>query len=275
MAGSQHGDPVRVLLHHWQCCVAGNLHARSSRTGKRRLYANLLSGLGLNAESCCRDRHGCIIASLLEYGCELLFASLEPPQSLTAGLCTGIRQWITVMASKHGGRGNRADWGNSLSTQIRKLDLGHLLISGKSRNRFPQLHPRQYVRDGLDWFRQHTSRRIHGTHPLHTYVLFYLGNLPHAHTVPRLLQRTNRYFSLSVPDIALADLKPRGSHHCLDNDGLIRLLRTPDVARTNRLPSRFRIDSRYHLRPGLLDPFPVIHALRSPYTLLRPQCRES
>ena len=79
MAGSQHGDPHRVLLHHCQCSAAGDIYARPGGAGKRHSLRKIQMDHVLEAEPGSRVRHGCIIASLSGCGCErtLGIANLE------------------------------------------------------------------------------------------------------------------------------------------------------------------------------------------------------
>lgn len=113
---------------------------------------------------------------------------------LTISLRSGIQPWTMSMASKHVGPANPADlvsfsseWCRLAEAKVTKLPS---LTMAQPRDRLVELHTRQPLRDGRYGARIKSKGGIHCSDPLSSHVLFHLGDLPYAHLVPRVLQRT-------------------------------------------------------------------------------------
>lgn len=77
MAGSEHGDSFGFFLRSWECHLPGNIHARLGWTGRTTVsleYRSVISFLPRMLNHRPRVHHGCTIALLSGYGCELKWA---------------------------------------------------------------------------------------------------------------------------------------------------------------------------------------------------------
>lgn len=141
-----------------------------------------------------RRRPGCIIASRLACGCESQAFRRVPSNSLT----TPLHRYST-MDNVDGKQARRTSTSSPLGELFEYVPVtirrAHpsILMAWKPRNRFFELHLSKPPGDSSSRIRCQQNRSFYCPCPRPSDVLFHLGNLPHAHALPGLLQRPYRY----------------------------------------------------------------------------------
>ena len=71
--------------------------------------------------------------------------------------------------------------------------IERMLSAEQSRHRLFELHAGKSIRDGCYGAGTHAKRRLYSSGTMLADVLFYLGNIPYAHAISGIFQRTYRW----------------------------------------------------------------------------------